>query len=320
MMFAIPIAPTSSATAPSPSSSVVNWPCAAARCWAGPRWRRGRWCPGRPSRGSCPAGRSSRAGWPDWTPRRRRRRPSLRSRSRSRGPRARRAAGGCATPRSPPKTARAGAAGRRRPRGRVARARGGGVARARVRGGGAACVPSPPSRTLIAARLPRSRRLASGFALEPRRDLCTEPLTARSSVPSTISIVVFPDPEGPTTATWSPVSIATLTPRARRRSPPPCDGRSQATLRTSSRRPLELVDGTDLARLSSASRKTSRTLRQHFKSVDATGATALGAAVGRAGRTTRTSRPPDGGAVSSIVPPCTCATERTIDNPSPKPP
>ena len=31
MMFAIPIAPTSSATAPRPSSSVVNWPLAAAR-------------------------------------------------------------------------------------------------------------------------------------------------------------------------------------------------------------------------------------------------------------------------------------------------
>ena len=31
MMFAIPIAPTSSATPPSPSSSVVNWPFAAAR-------------------------------------------------------------------------------------------------------------------------------------------------------------------------------------------------------------------------------------------------------------------------------------------------
>ena len=31
MMLAIPIAPTSSATAPSPSSSVVNWPFAAAR-------------------------------------------------------------------------------------------------------------------------------------------------------------------------------------------------------------------------------------------------------------------------------------------------
>ena len=30
-MFAIPIAPTSSATAPRPSSSVVNWPFAAAR-------------------------------------------------------------------------------------------------------------------------------------------------------------------------------------------------------------------------------------------------------------------------------------------------
>ncbi len=30
-MFAMPIAPTSSATAPSPSSSVVNWPLAAAR-------------------------------------------------------------------------------------------------------------------------------------------------------------------------------------------------------------------------------------------------------------------------------------------------
>ena len=31
MMLAIPIAPTSSATAPSPASSVVNWPLAAAR-------------------------------------------------------------------------------------------------------------------------------------------------------------------------------------------------------------------------------------------------------------------------------------------------
>ena len=31
MMFAIPIIPTSSATAPRPSSSVVNWPLAAAR-------------------------------------------------------------------------------------------------------------------------------------------------------------------------------------------------------------------------------------------------------------------------------------------------
>ena len=31
MMLAIPIAPTSSATAPRPSSSVVNWPLAAAR-------------------------------------------------------------------------------------------------------------------------------------------------------------------------------------------------------------------------------------------------------------------------------------------------
>jgi len=31
MMFAIPIAPTSSATAPSPTSRVVNWPLASAR-------------------------------------------------------------------------------------------------------------------------------------------------------------------------------------------------------------------------------------------------------------------------------------------------
>ena len=31
MMLAMPIAPTSSATAPRPSSSVVNWPLAAAR-------------------------------------------------------------------------------------------------------------------------------------------------------------------------------------------------------------------------------------------------------------------------------------------------
>jgi hypothetical protein len=30
-MFAIPIAPTNKATAPSPSSSAVNWPFAAAR-------------------------------------------------------------------------------------------------------------------------------------------------------------------------------------------------------------------------------------------------------------------------------------------------
>ncbi len=34
-------------------------------------------------------------------------------------------------------------------------------------------------------------------------------------MPSTVSIVVFPDPDGPTTATWSPVAISTLTPAER---------------------------------------------------------------------------------------------------------
>ncbi len=34
MMLAIPIARTSSATPPSPNSSVVNWPLAPARAWS----------------------------------------------------------------------------------------------------------------------------------------------------------------------------------------------------------------------------------------------------------------------------------------------
>ena len=39
-----------------------------------------------------------------------------------------------------------------------------------------------------------------------------------------------------------------------------------------------------------------------------------------AGRVTVTTRPPSGGALSSTVPPCTSATERTIERPRPKPP
>ena len=35
------------------------------------------------------------------------------------------------------------------------------------------------------------------------RDSSTAPALGRSSVPNTVSIVVFPDPDGPTTATWS---------------------------------------------------------------------------------------------------------------------
>ena len=41
----------------------------------------------------------------------------------------------------------------------------------------------------------------------------TLPAVARSSVPMIVSIVVFPDPDGPTTATCSPFVISTLTPR-----------------------------------------------------------------------------------------------------------
>ena len=50
-----------------------------------------------------------------------------------------------------------------------------------------------------------------GAARSRRPATVTAPRLARSSVPSTVSIVVLPEPDGPTTATRSPRRTSTLT-------------------------------------------------------------------------------------------------------------
>src|ERR1700726_4458412 len=62
------------------------------------------------------------------------------------------------------------------------------------------------------ARSPASS--ASDALTASRPATVTSPLLGRSSVPRIVSIVVLPEPEGPTTATWSPAAISTLTSRS----------------------------------------------------------------------------------------------------------
>ena len=62
------------------------------------------------------------------------------------------------------------------------------------------------------ARSPASARSPSVATSSPV--IRTVPLVGRSSVPARCSRVLFPDPDGPSTATSSPAAMARLTPRS----------------------------------------------------------------------------------------------------------
>jgi hypothetical protein len=60
----------------------------------------------------------------------------------------------------------------------------------------------------------RELGVRGGDDVTSRPATCTSPLLGRSKVPSTVNMVVFPDPDAPPTATCSPAAISTLTPRS----------------------------------------------------------------------------------------------------------